>query len=120
VLAHLVFYPEAYMCPVRSRLHRIPWEPLEGRFREVNARAVLENHKTSARRLVHRFRSANEELRDLCQDCNPDPILIEIQRGSKPRTLSTLVLRVEAHLRNHRKELARSLTDENRSQAGGE
>jgi hypothetical protein len=101
VLAHLVFHHELYVRLAEAYLLKQPVIPLQGRFREINARAVEENQKYSVKNLVARLKNANQRLVDIYQQHDPNQIVIVIKTGSKPYRLAELVPAVEAHIRNH-------------------
>ena len=61
--------------------------------------------------LGHRFRTADERLRRLTRALDPQDVLVEWHwaRGTWLCTLDDAVARTEAHVREHQKQLARTL-----------
>ena len=101
VLAHLVFHHELYVKLVEADVFKLPLVPLEGKYREINARAVAANHGCSVEQLVERLRLANRRLVELYEAYDPTHIAVQIKAGVKVRSLAELVPGVEAHVRNH-------------------
>jgi Mycothiol maleylpyruvate isomerase N-terminal domain len=109
VLAHLVFHHELYVRLAEADLAKQPVIPLQGRFREINAKAVEENRKFSVQDLIARLKNANQRLVDIYQQNDPNQIVIVIKAGSKPYQLAELVPAVEAHIRNHLVKLRKNM-----------
>ncbi len=109
VLAHLVYYHELYVKLVEAFLAGTPMEPPKGTFRELNAQAVVASRGTPPSELVDRFQKANQRLVELCQRYDTREITVEIKAGAKPRPLAELIPEVEAHIRNHLKQLHKDL-----------
>lgn len=107
VLAHLVYHHESYVAQVRTRMDGSEYEPLDGKWREINAQAVNAFRDTPNPELLRRFRAANQELTRLYRCCKPARIRMDLKRGSKRRTLAELIPEVEAHIRNHQRKLTR-------------
>ena len=111
VLAHLVYHHELYVNLVEAFVARTPLAPPTGRFRDLNAAAVAASRGESVSRLVGRLQKANRRLVELCHLHSPEAIVVEIKAGAKPRTLEQLVPEVEAHIRNHLRQLRRDLRE---------
>jgi hypothetical protein len=107
VLAHLVFWHESYVAQIEALLVGAPFELPQGRFSDLNAQAAAANHDVPIAKLVRRFRAADKRLRALCAAHDPAAIVLEIKQGSKRWRLVDLVPAVEAHVRNHHRQLER-------------
>jgi hypothetical protein len=101
VLAHLVFHHELYVKLVEADVFKLPLVPLEGKYREINSRAVAANRGCSVDQLVERLRLANRRLVELYEAYDPTRIAVQIKAGVIVRSLAELVPGVEAHIRNH-------------------
>ncbi len=101
VLAHLVFHHELYVRLAEADVFRLPYVPLEGKYREINARAVATNRGYSPSELVARLEQANRRLVELYEQHDPSKICVQIKAGVKIRKLQELLPEVEAHIRNH-------------------
>src|SRR5512136_1110826 len=71
VLAHLVFYHELYVKLVEAAALKLPLVPLEGKYREINARAVADCRGCSVDQLVERLSFANRRLVELYDAYEP-------------------------------------------------
>jgi hypothetical protein len=109
VLAHLVFHHELYVKLVEADVFKLPLVPLEGKYREINARAVAANRGCSVDQLVERLGFANRRLVELYEAYDPTHIAVQIKAGVKVRSLAELVPEVEAHIRNHLDKLREEL-----------
>jgi hypothetical protein len=107
VLAHLVFWHESYVAQIEALIGGAPFELPRGRFSDLNAQAVAANRGLPFAKLVRRFRVADERLRALYAAHDPAAIVLEIKQGSKRWRLVDLVSAVEAHVRNHHRQLER-------------
>ncbi len=101
VLAHLVFHHERYVVLAEASLYSTPCEPLDGKYRVINAAAVALNRDKTVGSLLERFGTANQRLADIYAHNDPGCILVEIKAGVKVRSLEELIPEVEAHIRNH-------------------
>jgi hypothetical protein len=109
VLAHLVFWHESYVAQIEALIDGAPFELPRGRFSDMNAQAVVASRGASIAKLVRRFRAADERLRALYATHDPATIALEIKQGAKRWRLADLVPAVEAHVRNHHRQLEREL-----------
>jgi len=107
VLAHLVFWHESYVAQIEALRAGHPFELPQGRFGDLNAQAVAANRDVPIAKLVRRFRAADKRLRALYAAHDPTAIVLEIKQGSKRWRLVDLVPAVEAHVRNHHRQLER-------------
>lgn len=108
VLAHLVFWHASYVAQIEAMLAGAPFELPQGRFSDLNAQAVAVLRGASIDQLVSRLRAANARLCALYAEHDPNTIVLEIKQGSKLWRLTELVPAVEAHIRNHQRQLGRS------------
>jgi hypothetical protein len=108
VLAHLVSYHELYVAQVEALLAGAPIEPPQGRYSDLNAQAVARSRDVPPAELVARFRAANHRLCALAAAPQAQALVLEIKKGVKPRRLDSLIPEIEAHVRNHLQQLAKS------------
>jgi hypothetical protein len=90
-------------------LDGVDFERPRGRFSDLNAQAVAANRRVSVAKMLCRFRAADEKLRALYSTHAPATMVVEIKQGSKPWRLVDLVPAVEAHIRNHQRQLERAM-----------
>ncbi len=109
VLAHLVYHHELYVNLLEAFIAGVPAVPPKGRFRELNADAVVASRGISPARLVTRLQKANQRLVEIYRQHDPGEIMLEIKAGAKLRTLAELVQEVEAHIRNQLEKLRQDL-----------
>lgn len=114
VLAHLVFHHERYVRLAQAFLAGNPEIPYNGRYREMNARAVAENRGIPVLVLLERLRAANERLLAIYHQNDPGKIPMELKAGAKMHTLAVLIPLVEAHIRNHQEKLSKEIKPRNR------
>ncbi len=105
VLAHLVYWHESYAAQIEAFLADRPFERPQGRFRDMNAQAARACRGIPIAVMARRFRTADERLRALYAANDPAAIVVEIKQGSKKWQLAELVPAVEAHVRNHQRQL---------------
>lgn len=105
VLAHLVFWHESYVAQIEASLAGKIYDRPQGRFSDLNAQAVARNRGIAIEKLIRRFQKADEKLRRLYRTHDPAAIVIEIKQGSKRWQLIDLIPAVEAHVRNHQRQL---------------
>lgn len=108
VLAHLVYYHQLYVAQVAALLAGAPFEPPQGRYSDLNAQAVALSRGVPPAELVARFRAANRRLGELAASPQAKDIILEIKQGVKPRRLYFLIPEIEAHVRHHLQQLAKS------------
>jgi hypothetical protein len=109
ILVHLVSHHERYVRLIRATVRGARLPPPSGTFAELNAEAVRANSSMSVSRLVRRFRQANQALCDFYADCDPKSVVVEIKAGAKPRSFDSLVVEIEAHVRDHLLKLRKAL-----------
>jgi hypothetical protein len=107
VLAHLVYWHEHYLLQSRQILAGKPCTPPSGRFADMNAGAVEKFQTTPIPLLTKRFQLANRRLCRLASPGQAGKIAFSIKHGSKRWRLAELIPAVEAHIRNHLRELKR-------------
>jgi hypothetical protein len=108
VLSHLVYWHEDYVRQIEARRAGKGWLLPEGGFKELNARAVALLAGVSVATLLARFRTANARLCRLAADPASAGIAIQLKRDSKSWPLHEFLIQVEAHIRRHGDEVARS------------
>jgi hypothetical protein len=108
VLAHLVYYHELYVAQMDALLAGAPFEPPQGRYSDLNAQAVARSRGVPPAELVARFRAANRRFCELAASPQAQALVLEIKRGVKPRRLDSLIPEIEAHVRNHLRQLAKN------------
>jgi hypothetical protein len=109
VLAHLVYWHEVYVSQAQSYLRGEPVDLPQGRYSDLNARAVENSRGIPVAQLTARFRAANHALGQISMDCDPDQVVIPIKSGVRAYTLAELVAEVLPHIRNHHRKLVREL-----------
>jgi len=105
VLAHLVFWHEHYTRQTGACLAKESRRLPEGRFSDINARAVARLGASDSAALVRRFRRTNRRLCALAAANDPRKIVFRIKTDSHPWKLSDLIPAAEAHIRNHLRKL---------------
>lgn len=108
VLAHLVSYHELYVAQMEALLAGAPFEPPQGRYSALNAQAVACSRGVLPDELVARFRAADHRLCALAASPQAKDVVLEIKKGVKPRRLDSLILEIEAHVRNHLQQLQKN------------
>jgi hypothetical protein len=111
VLIHLVFWLESFVTQTEAILAKEPFEPLRGRFDDLNAQAIEANRDVPVDELLRRYQVACERLCDLAQTHDPESITLEIKKGSVLRTLTRLMAEEASHIRNHHQRLRKELED---------
>ncbi|MBM3122268.1 MAG: ClbS/DfsB family four-helix bundle protein [Chloroflexi bacterium] len=106
VLSHLVFWHEDYVRQIEARRAGKGWLLPEGRFAELNARAVASLAGVGVPTLLARFRTANARLCRLAADPASARIPIQVKQDSKSWPLDKFLIDVEAHIRRHGEEIA--------------
>ncbi len=103
--APLVYHHECYTVQIRAILSGNSFTLPNGRFKDLNAKALNDFRRIPASDLISRLQRANQQLITLASKCNPKEISMQIKEGSKPWRLADLIPAFEAHIRNHQKEL---------------
>lgn len=106
VLSHLVYWHEDYVRQIEARRTGKGWLLPEGRFAELNARAVASLAGVGVPTLLARFRTANARLCRLATDPVSAGIPVQVKRDSKSWPLHEFLIDVEAHIRRHGEEIA--------------
>lgn len=109
VLVHLVFWHETFVRTIESVLGGQEPPLPKGTFAELNARAVRENAGVPIARPILRFHAAQSRLEELAAHEAAHALAIPVKAGSKPRSLSELLIEAEAHIRNHEAKVRRQL-----------
>jgi hypothetical protein len=78
-----------------------------GRFKDLNEQAVKDSNSVPIDELVYRFRMANERLCAFAYNHDPESITLRIKKGSKSRTLTSLLAEEAGHIRTHHQILLR-------------
>ena len=108
VLAQLVYWHETYVALLQARLAGRPYPLPEGRFRDINAKAVAEGRQRSVAQLVARLRAADRRLTTLARDPKAASIIMVVKVGAAPRRVPAYLDRVDGHLRGHLQDLRRA------------
>ena len=108
VLSHLVYWHEDYVRQIEARRAGKGWLLPEGGFKELNARAVASLASVGVPTLLARFRTANARLCRLAADPDSAGIPIQLKQDSKSWPLPEFMIQVEAHIRRHGEEIART------------
>ena len=109
VLIHLVFWLESFVTQTEAILAKEPFEPLQGRFDDLNAQAIEANCDVSVDELLRRHQVACERLGDLAQNHDSESIALQIKKGSVRRTLTRLMTEEAGHIRNHHRRLRKEM-----------
>jgi len=108
VLGHLVYWHEDYVRQIEARRAGKGWLLPEGGFKELNAKAVASLAAVSVPTLLARFRTANARLCRLATDPASAGLPIQLKQDSKSWPLAEFLIQVEAHIRRHGEEIART------------
>jgi hypothetical protein len=101
VLAHLVYWHETYVTQLQAILTGRPYLLPEGRFRDINARAVEQGHHRSVAQQVARLRAADRRLTTLARDPSAATAVMVTKQEATPRRLPGFLDRVDGHIRGH-------------------
>jgi len=107
ILAHLVYWHEQYIAQIKAILSGRKYPAPCGRFADMNSEAAAKFQKFPITKLTGRFRNANRHLCRLARGQNARRIAFSIKQGSKRWRLPDLIPAVEAHVRNHQKNLVK-------------
>ena len=110
VLAHILYHHENYVAEIEAQLTGRPYNLPKGRFSDLNAQAAASSHGVPVEELLHRLRTADEQLRNFYRLHDPKTLVINIKQGGKSWTLAELVPAVESHVRNHHQRLKKELS----------
>jgi hypothetical protein len=108
VLAHLVYHHEAYVAQARALAAGRDFTLPVGRFKDMNAEAVIAQRDVPMGELVRRLRTADRQLREIVLQPGGAELTLQIKQGSKRWPLPDLICAVEAHVRRHHQNLIRA------------
>jgi len=108
VLAHLVYHHEAYVAQARALVAGQEFTLPVGRFKDMNAQAVIIHRDVPMGELVRRLRNADHQLREIAVEPGAAHLSIQIKEGSKRWPLRDLICAVEAHVRRHHQHLIKA------------
>lgn len=118
VLAHLVFWHEAYARQLEAHLTGKGWLLPEGTFDQLNAHAVASLEHVGVPTLLARFRAANTRLGRLALDPKAAGVRIQLKQGSKSWLPGEFLVMVEAHIRRHGEKLRKQHAPRGKSSTG--
>jgi hypothetical protein len=108
ILAHLVYWHGQYIAQSKAILSGRQFPTPSGRFADMNSMAAAKFRKIPIAKLTGRFRNANRRLCGLAREHDPRKIAFSIKQGSKRWRLADLIPAVEAHVRNHLRQLKKA------------
>ena len=109
VLIHLVFWHEYYVMLIHSLMIGDRPKLIQGTLKQQNVLAVEQNKHESIAVLLMRLHIAEKQLEVLYRNPRVKEIQLALRVGGKERTSMDMLAGVEAHIRNHQKQLIKQL-----------
>lgn len=109
VLAHIAYWHERYVEIIEAALLKREPSPLQGTFRELNARAVQTMAGKSVTAMAARLLDAQHRLELIAPAASQRRLRVAIKPGARAWSIDELLSRVEGHVRGHHVTLRRQL-----------
>lgn len=108
VLAYLVFWLERCVAQIEAAVAGKPFDGPIGRLKKLDALALDTGRGLPVDELLRRLEAADSRLRHFGQALDPQQIIVKFR--AHEATLDGVILRINSHVRNHHKKLARAMT----------